>query len=78
MKTFIHTVANSVLKFGQMLLVFYAFLDGPSHLYKRVCPSVRRSVTPAQKCVLGASNGQYWLLLFTVRMKDGENNNPAS
>ena len=42
-------------------------LDASSHLYKRVCPSVRpsvrrsvrRSVTPSQKRVPGASNSRY-------------------
>ena len=32
-------------------------------------PSVRpysRSVTPVRKCVAGASNGQYWLLFFSL------------
>ena len=27
-------------------LSFFLFLDAPSHLYKRVCPSVRPSVRP--------------------------------
>ena len=29
--------------------------------------SVRRSVMPIRKCLLGAFNGQYWLLLLVVR-----------
>ena len=30
----------------------FVFLDAPPHLYKRVCPSVRRSETPSLKRVL--------------------------
>ena len=40
------------------------FLDAPSHLYKRVCPSVRRSVTPSLRRVLGASYAEYSALFF--------------
>ena len=29
------------------------FLDAPSHLYKRLCPSVRRSVRPSVLCYFG-------------------------
>ena len=36
------------------------FLDAPTHLYKRVCQSVRRSVAPSQKRRPGASNSRYW------------------
>ena len=39
------------------------FLDAPSHLYKRVCPSVRRSVTPSLRGLLGASYAEYSALL---------------
>ena len=35
---FLHTVKN---RSNKLLVIF--FLDEPSHLYKRVCPSVRRS-----------------------------------
>ena len=38
--------------------LFFSFLDAPSHLYKRVCPSVgpfvRPSVTPSLRRLLGA------------------------
>ena len=38
---------------------FLYFLDAFSHLYKRVCRSVRRSVTPSLKRLLGASYAEY-------------------
>ena len=31
-------------------MVFICFLDAPSHLYKRSCPSLRRSVRPSVPC----------------------------
>ena len=46
-------------------------LDASSHLYKRVCPSVRRSVgpsgTPSLKRVRGASDAEY-SALFLFRL----------
>ena len=36
----------------------YTFLDAPSHLHKRVCPSVRPSVTPALRRLLGATHAR--------------------
>ena len=43
-------------------------LDAPSHLYKRVCPSVgpsvRPSVTPSLSRLLGASYAEYSALFF--------------
>ena len=50
---------------GFLFLSFFLsfFLDAPSHLYKRVCPSVcpsgRRSVTPSLRCLLGAPYAEY-------------------
>ena len=45
----------------------HAFFDAPSHLYKRVCPSVRpsgrRSITPSLRRLLGTSYAQYSALL---------------
>ena len=35
-------------------------LDAPSHLDKRVCPSVHWAVTPFHKCMPGAQSSQYW------------------
>ena len=65
--------------FNACLIVFLlAFLDAPSHLYKRVCLSVRRSicpsvcrsirrsVTPSFKRLRDASNAEY-SSLFTYR-----------
>ena len=40
-----------------------SFLDAPSHLYKRVWPSGRRSVTPSLRWLLGASYAEYSALL---------------
>ena len=34
---------------------FMTFLDASSHLYKRVCPSVRRSVVPSVRRLVGRS-----------------------
>ena len=56
----------------------FQFLDAPSHLYKRVCPSVRpsvrrsvgpsgrRSVTPSLRRVLGASYAEYSALFLVA------------
>ena len=60
------------------------FLDAPSHLYKRVCPSVRMSVGPSVTIkgnavyrVLGASYVGYPALLTrkTIRKKNPKNPN---
>ena len=52
--------------------IFGPFLDAPSHLYKRSCPSVRRSVRPSVrpspvlfKHVLGASCAVYPALFIS-------------
>ena len=46
------------------------FLDSPSHLYKRVCPSVRPSVRPSvsikEKRGLGASYAVYPVLFLSL------------
>ena len=48
-------------------VVLVLFLDAPSHLYKRVCPSVRPSVSILKNAVyrvLGASYAGYPALFF--------------
>ena len=43
-------------RFLQFLLFFsFSFLDAPSHLYKRLCPSVRRSVRRSVRPSVGPS-----------------------
>ena len=50
------------------------FLDAPSHLYKRVCPSVGPSVrpsgTPSLRRLLGASYAEYSALFFSKFAKN--------
>ena len=36
-------------------MLFFSFLDAPSHLYKRSCPSVRRSVRPSVRILCRVS-----------------------
>ena len=49
-----------------------SFLDAPSHLYKRVCPSVRPSGTPSLRRLLGASYAEYSALFFSGVVEDDE------
>ena len=49
------------------------FLDASSHLYKRVCPSVRPLVLPLRKC----KNHVSWLFLATVRSYNETNDQPT-
>ena len=38
---------TSIPSFSPLWFLLFSFLDAPSHLYKRLCPSVRRSVRPS-------------------------------
>ena len=42
-----------LLPFLLLLLLLLPFLDGSTHLYMRVCPSVRRSVGPSVHPLVG-------------------------
>ena len=52
------------------------FLDAFSHLYKRVCPSVGRSVRPSVRPSVGRSvthelKSRIWPVLSKVMVQDG-------
>ena len=42
----LHMLMDASLALWALLHLYWGFLDASSHLYKRVCPSVRRSVVP--------------------------------
>ena len=53
----VRTYAHMDIRFSKSLAarhkIFLFFLDASSHLYKRVCPSVRRSVGPSVRWSVG-------------------------
>ena len=62
----------------QILIRYRSYFSyAPSHLWKRVCPSfrlfvhpsIRKSVTPVQKCLPVASNGKNWVLFCQNKWK---------